>query len=87
MYRKGFSNENELHMLLFICILSKRIQLELIPYHTIKEFIRVFKGLIQQRGVLKIYSSNANTFITSCKWVEMLNKSEALNHIVNINKI
>lgn len=43
--------------------------------------------IIQQRGVLKIYSSSANTLITSCKWVEMLNKSEALNHIVNINKI
>lgn len=87
MYRKGCSNENELNMLLFICILSRRIQIELVPYNTSKEFIRVFKWLIQQREVLKIYSSNANTLITSCKWVEMLNKSKSLNHIVNINKV
>lgn len=51
-------------------------------------FISIFKRLVAKREFPeKTYLDNSKTFTSSCKGVKKMNKSKALNHIFNINKI
>ena len=75
-YNTKSKKKPQTYIILFLCILSRAVHLELTPNLTTHEFTKCFQRLIAGRGRTKIvYSDNVKTFQAIAKWLKQVIKS------------
>ena len=76
------------YILLFSCIVSTGVHLELVSNLSATEFIKSFKKLISRRGNANIiYSDNTETLRAGAKWLNSINRDEKFHEILSKEKI
>ncbi|KAK3727323.1 hypothetical protein QZH41_006278 [Actinostola sp. cb2023] len=87
-YRTTRQREGKVYILLYACSLTRGIFLDLLPNLETSEFLRSLKGFIARRGrPERIYSDNAQTFVSASKWIKTVMKDEQLNDFLATQNI
>ena len=82
-YSTNKSRGSKAYLLLFLFSLTRAVHIQALQNQMTNEFIRTLKLFITRRGRRpKIYSDNAQTFVSAAKWVKRIAKNENANYYI-----
>ena len=82
-YHTKKSRGSKVFLLIFLRNLTRAVHIQALQNQTTNEFIQALKLFIaRRRRPCKIYSDNAQTFLSAAKWVIRIVKNEKVNDLV-----
>ena len=81
-YHTKKSRGSKVFLLIFLRNLTRAVHIQALQNQTTSEFIQALKLFIaRRRRPCKIYSDNAQTFLSAAKWVKRIVKNEKVNDL------